>query len=391
MTVLQTKKSGIKPHRTRTAAIRHSPRHQPLPAPASGACIGEQTEIQARLPVRMGLTVLIPAYNEAEMIADTIRSVQQQTMPPDEIIVIDDCSTDNTAAVARACGARVVQPPHNTGSKAGAQNYALARVRTEFVMAIDADTTLAPDAIEQLASAMTDSEVAAACGFVIPRYVRSIWERGRYVEYLFAFNFYKPVQDYYGKPLVSSGCFSIYRTAILHELKGWPERTMTEDLDLTWSMYIARKKVRYIPSAVCYPIEPHNYTFMYKQLRRWSHGFVQNVRLHWKALLEVPHLRAFVAVAMWDAAIASLVYLLALPLLAIVFASPLPLLGYLVDLPVVAIPVLLGAARRRELPRALLSLPAFLVLRILNAALLLEAIVSELVLRRPLRTYEKGH
>src|SRR5687768_17851137 len=46
---------------------------------------------------------------------------------------------------------------------------ALARVNTEFTMAIDADTTLAPDAIEKLLHALKESDVAAACGFVVPR------------------------------------------------------------------------------------------------------------------------------------------------------------------------------------------------------------------------------
>ena len=55
----------------------------------------------------------------------------------------------------------------------------------------------------------------AACGFVVPRVVSSIWERGRYIEYLFAFSFYKQIQDYYGKPVIASGCFSIYRTQAL--------------------------------------------------------------------------------------------------------------------------------------------------------------------------------
>src|SRR5687768_9737064 len=94
------------------------------------------------------LTVIVPAYNEAASVAETILSLQRQTRPPQEIIVVDDCSTDDTAEVARRQGARVLRPPANTGSKAGAQTFALAFVETELVMAVDADTTLAPDAIE---------------------------------------------------------------------------------------------------------------------------------------------------------------------------------------------------------------------------------------------------
>jgi len=338
-----------------------------------------------------GLTVIIPAYNEAASIADTIRSLQKQTRKPEAILVVDDCSSDGTGDIAGNLGVTVVCPARNTGSKAGAQNFALPMVKTEFVMALDADTTLEPNAIEKLQAAFADAGVVAACGFVLPRRVRTIWERGRYVEYLFAFTFYKQVQDFYEKPMISSGCFSMYRTRVLQTQGGWSTRTLAEDMDLTWSFYQAGHKVRFIPEAVSYPIEPHNYNFMSKQLRRWSHGFVQNVQLHWKGLLEVPFLRSAVAVATWDAAIASFVFLFVLPLLALVLQQPWLLLGYVIDIPALLIPLLFGAWPRKEFGKALSSLPAFFVLRVVNAAFFLEAIWSEWVRGRSLMVYEKGH
>jgi biofilm PGA synthesis N-glycosyltransferase PgaC len=340
---------------------------------------------------RAPLTVIIPAYNEADSLADTIRSVQGQTLPPEEIIVIDDCSTDDTADVARRLGATVIRPPVNSGSKAGAQTYALSWIRSELTLAVDADTTLAPDAIAKLFEAFDDPSVVAACGTVLPRRVRSMWERGRYVEYLFAFSFYKRIQEQYGKPFISSGCFSMYRTAALREAGGWSTRTLAEDMDLTWTFYQRGHDVRFIADAVCYPIEPHNFTFMRKQLRRWSHGFVQNVRLHWKEMLEVPFLRTAIAVACWDAALASVIYLLLLPVLAITFSNPYLFLGYVIDVPAVVIPVMIGAIPRREAGRALASLPSFFVLRTVNAVFFLSAVWNELVRGRALRTYEKGH
>ena len=262
------------------------------------------------------LTVLIPAYNEAESVGDTIRSLQTQTTPPFEIIVIDDCSTDGTSDAALAYGVTVLRPSQNTGTKAGAQNYALPHVKTEFTIAIDADTTIAPDGLEKLLAALEDPHMVAACGFVVPRYVRTIWERGRYVEYLSAFTFYKPIQDYFGKPLIASGCFSVYRTAVLKKMGGWSNRTMAEDMDLTWRFYQMGYGVRFVPEAVCYPIEPSNFTFMRKQLKRWSHGFVQNVKLHWQGVLHVPYLSSVVAIGLWDSLIASLLYILGIPIIA---------------------------------------------------------------------------
>lgn len=344
-----------------------------------------------RHPRTVPLTVLVPAFNEAESLADTLLSIMTQTVAPQEILVIDDCSTDDTAAVAERLGVRVIRPEHNTGSKAGAQTFALRHVRTPLVMAIDADTTLAADAIERLLPAFDDAEVVAACGSVLPRRVRSIWERGRYVEYLFAFTFYKRVQEAWGAPLIASGCFSMYRTRALRAVGGWSTRTLAEDMDLTWTFYQYEWKVRFIPEAVSYPIEPHNYHFLGKQLKRWSHGFVQNVRLHRDGVLAVPFLRHSVAVAFWDAVIASVAYLFVLPVLAIALRNPWLLLGYVIDIPAVSIPVLAGAAKRGEVRRALASLPSFFVLRTVNAVFFLKATWMELVMRRTFTTYEKGH
>jgi len=326
--------------------------------------------------------VIVPAYNEADSIAATIESIQAQTSAAAAILVVDDGSTDGTGDIARACGATVLRPPANTGSKAGAQNFALGRVRTEL--------TLALDALERLVKAFDEPEVVAACGFVIPRHVETLWERGRYIEYLFAFTFYKPIQDYLEAPLIASGCFSAYRTGVLRAHLGWSTRTLAEDMDLTWSLYEAGHRVRFVPDAVCYPIEPRSFTLMSRQLRRWSHGFVQNVWGHWRGVLEVPILRSLVGVALWDAVVASFGFLVLLPILA-VLVSPLFLLAYLIDLPALLIPVLVAAIPRGEARLALASMPAFVVLRLINAAFFLEAVWTALVLRRPLAVYEKGH
>ena len=337
------------------------------------------------------VTVIVPAFNEASTIAATLRSLQHQSLPPAAIIVVDDCSDDGTGAAAAASGATVVRPPANTGSKAGAQTYGLRFVTTDLVVAVDADTTLAPEALERLLPAFGDPAVAAACGFVLPRHVSSIWERGRYIEYLFAFSFYKQVQDYYGKPIIASGCFSMYRTAVLRASGGWSTRTLAEDMDLTWTVNQAGHGVRFVPEAICYPSEPHAYGNLRAQLRRWSHGFVQNVRIHWHGLLNVPYLRSAVAVTLWDASVASVVFLFALPLLAVLLANPWPLLGYLIDAPAVMIPVLAAAWRRGETGKALASLPAFFVLRTVNAVFFVRALWLELIMDRRLLVYEKGH
>jgi biofilm PGA synthesis N-glycosyltransferase PgaC len=146
-----------------------------------------------------------------------------------------------------------------------------------------------------------------------------------------------------------------------------------------------------MPDAVCYPIEPHDFNLMGKQLKRWSHGFVQNVMQHWRGILPIPYLSFTVGVALWDATVASLAYLILLPALSLLTANPLFLLGYFIDVPAVVFPVLMKSAERKETLKALASLPSFFVLRTVNGFFMLEALWSEIVRRKPLLVYEKGH
>jgi poly-beta-1,6-N-acetyl-D-glucosamine synthase len=367
-----------------------SPPHVPSDRPALHSFEDLPTSTTSCAPA-LELTVIVPAYNEAASVGDTVRSLLDQTLRPVRVLVVDDGSSDDTGDVARAAGADVVRPPKNTGSKAGAQTFALPFVDTPYVMAVDADTTLERDAIERLAEAFHDPNVAAASGFVIPRHVSSVWERGRYFEYLFAFGFFKQIQDQYRKPTISSGCFSMYRTDRLREVGGWSDRTLAEDMDLTWTIYARGWGVRFMPEAVCYPIEPHDLRLMRSQLRRWSHGMIQNLRLHWRDVLQVPFLRYSVGVMIWDATIATIAYFVFLPLLSILLAQPWPLLAFVIDIPIVLVPVLAAARSRREVRLALACVPGFFVLRILNAFQFLEAVWSEVIRGRRFTIYEKGH
>ncbi len=338
-----------------------------------------------------GLTVMIPAYNEAQVIGDTLQSLGSQTRRPDKILVVDDGSSDDTGQIAASWGAEVVRPASNTGFKAGAMNLGLGYVETEWLVTLDADTILAPDALEEIVAAAQKEEVGAACGLVLPQRIRTLWERARFVEYLLAFGVLKPVQDWYRFPMVASGCFALYKTEMVRALGGFPTETVGEDLDLTWRLYEAGESVKYVSDAICYPVEPPNFHFMHKQLTRWSHGFVQNVRLHGERILDVPMLRSFVIVALLDSLLAILLYLVLTPLLLVSYGWRFVLALYLADLLLMAIPVVWMGHRLGLLRKALASLPFVLVLRWLNVYYFGRAIILEWILGRLLRVFEKGH
>jgi glycosyltransferase involved in cell wall biosynthesis len=96
------------------------------------------------------VSILIPAYNAARYIEETLRSALAQTWPRVEIIVVDDGSTDNTLAIARrvALGRVQVFTQRNQGA-AAARNFAFARSTGDYVQWLDADDLLAPDKISR--------------------------------------------------------------------------------------------------------------------------------------------------------------------------------------------------------------------------------------------------
>ncbi len=102
-------------------------------------------------------SVVIPARNEASTIAGLLRSLRVQTVAPREIIVVDDQSEDATGAVARAEGARVVEAgerPDGWLGKPWASRVGAREAGGRYLLFLDADVTLHPDALEQLATSM---------------------------------------------------------------------------------------------------------------------------------------------------------------------------------------------------------------------------------------------
>lgn len=103
------------------------------------------------------ISILIPAHNAQEWIADTLRSALAETWPRKEIIVVDDGSTDQTTAVARQFESEVVSvvTQKNQGA-AAARNRAFSLSRGEYIQWLDADDLLAPDKISRQMRAVNE-------------------------------------------------------------------------------------------------------------------------------------------------------------------------------------------------------------------------------------------
>ena len=117
----------------------------------------------------MRISVVIPAYNAARWLADAIRSVQSQTLAPAEILVVDDGSTDETPAICASFAPQVRSVRRENGGLAAARNTGFAQTSGEWLLFLDADDRLMPDAIARLAETAAGTAAGVVYGFVLQR------------------------------------------------------------------------------------------------------------------------------------------------------------------------------------------------------------------------------
>ncbi len=131
--------------------------HRPVDARATGGT-GEHPLTGSRRPT---VAVVIPAYNEQDAVRATVEQVRRaldNASVSHEIIVVNDGSSDNTMAEARACGARVIEFRHNNGY-GHALKAGIAASDSELVAILDADGTYPPDALPAMIRLSASSDM----------------------------------------------------------------------------------------------------------------------------------------------------------------------------------------------------------------------------------------
>lgn len=225
-----------------------------------------------RLPT---VSILIPAFNEQEMILDAIAGAHAQAYPDFEVIVIDDGSTDLTAHLVGTTAARLVRHERNQG-KAAALNSGLAVARGEVIVTNDADGYLDPAALAHLVVPLAGTGVGAVAGQVRLFHPEGPIRRFQVLEYDYCQAMVKEAQyASAGTVLVAPGPVSAFRADLLRELGGFPSETLTEDFDLTLRVIAHGYRVAYEPRAIAYTEAPRTDAELRRQRIRWGRGGLQ--------------------------------------------------------------------------------------------------------------------
>ncbi len=285
------------------------------------------------LPMAPKVSVLVPAYNEQITVTDTVQGLLALSYPNIEIVVINDGSPDNTAQVLiDAFGLQPVHPVYQrviahaevkniyrsnseprlvlvdkfNGGKADSLNAGINVATGDLVCAIDADTLVAPDALQQLVAPFVmrkgtvavggsvrltnDSPVyaAAVTKLVVPR---SPLPALQAVEYMRAFVIGRLGWNPLGGNLIISGAFGVFDREAVLAVGGYEKSSIGEDMELI--VRLRRQgyengeyaRVEFLPDPVAWTEAPDSIRVLARQRNRWERGLMDVLLRHRRMIL----------------------------------------------------------------------------------------------------------
>lgn len=234
-------------------------------------------------PFEPAVSVIIPAFNEEQVIAVSVRRVLASDYPALQVIVVDDGSKDRTSAIVAAQfggDPRVSLLTLPNGGKAAALNRALKDATGEVVIALDADTQFEPETIRRLARWFIDPAIGAMAGDARVGNRVNLVTRWQAVEYITAQNLERRALAGFDAMTVVPGAVGAWRRAALDAVGGYPEDTLAEDQDLTIAIQRAGWRVSYDPRATAWTEAPESFRALARQRYRWAFGTLQCLWKH---------------------------------------------------------------------------------------------------------------
>lgn len=226
------------------------------------------------------VSVIAPGKNEGKHIPKLVQSLGRQTYRHVEIVIVDDGSDDDTPGICRRLlqAGKIDRFIRNEirGGKASAANTALNYINGAYVVHLDADSHLAPDAIEQiLLPFYLNTNVGAVGGDIrVANNLSSFSTRLQTIEYLKALSTGRTVSSELGILRIIAGAFGAFRTDVLTRLGGWDVGPGL-DGDITVKIRKLGYRVVHRPEAACYTNVPDTFRKLAKQRYRWDRSMVR--------------------------------------------------------------------------------------------------------------------
>lgn len=242
---------------------------------------GKWEDARGKLFAEMPLvTVLVPGHNEGKHLAKLVKSLRGQTYQHFELIVVDDGSTDETPIIGKSLEKRgdidLFLRGEQRGGKASAANMGLRYAKGKYIVHLDADSSLAPDALEKVLTPFYRYNKVGAVGgnLVVRNENDSLTTSMQFLEYIQAISVGRMVVSKIGLYKIVSGAFGAFPKQLLLRLGGW-DIGPGLDGDITVKIRKLRYKVLFEENALCLTHVPVTWKALTKQRRRWSRSLVR--------------------------------------------------------------------------------------------------------------------
>ncbi|MGW0535743.1 polysaccharide deacetylase family protein [Streptomyces sp. NPDC003032] len=246
------------------------------------------------------VSVLVPAYNEAKCIEATVRSLMASDHPI-EVVVIDDGSSDGTAAIVEGLGlglglgldlgpgpdlpnVRVVRQ-QNAG-KPAALNRGMANARFDLIVMMDGDTVFEKSTVRELVQPFGDPRVGAVAGNAKVGNRDSLIGAWQHIEYVMGFNLDRRMYEVLRCMPTIPGAVGAFRRSALERVGGMSDDTLAEDTDITMALHRDGWRVVYAEKARAWTEAPESVQQLWSQRYRWSYGTMQAIWKHRRAFVE---------------------------------------------------------------------------------------------------------
>lgn len=242
------------------------------------------------------VSVVVPAHNEKDVIERLLKRICEFTYPKErlQVLVVDDGSTDGTGKIiddfAERCN--FMKPLHRSSAvgKAAALNEALRHVSGEFVYFFDADYVPDVDCLENMNRAFSDLRVGAVQSHVRVLNLDKRVSKIVSLERVGGYRVDQLARDILGLVPQFGGTAGGVRRSLLESLGGFDEDLLAEDTDLTFRVYLAGYKIRYLPDVGSYEEAVEDWLAYWRQKGRWAKGHMQCAFKHFLPLVRSKNL-----------------------------------------------------------------------------------------------------
>jgi len=230
------------------------------------------------------VSIVMPCYNEADSIGKAIESLLNLNYPKDmiEIIVVDDCSKDNSAEIVKQytkkySNVKLIVNKINSGGAAEPTNIGIRAAKFNYIAVADADSYPEKDALlKMIGFLQKDKTIGGVTGAVLAKNAKTFPQKLQYLEYV-VISFARKLLDYVDAVYVTPGPFALYRKEILFEVGLFDKKNLTQDIEIVWRMMSFGYKARMSLDAKIYTITPKTFKQWWKQRVRWNIGGTQTL------------------------------------------------------------------------------------------------------------------